>query len=184
MLFNYLGNTYTRGLPFILATLLGSGPLLFTGQVLAIRMGEFFDKLSVAEAMGDMYGKRVRILSAASGILAHFGIIAVQFQVLNRVLAFVFGLESSKGLVVFASVVAIVYSAFGGIRSVTLTDAFQFMTFSIFIPILALIIWNNLQEPGQVMRTLTTNPIFSWRNIEVESGIHVYAKPCYILFNS
>ena len=161
-LFYALANIYTTGLQFIIVTLGGTLCLLFTGQVLAVRMGEFLNNLSVAEAMGDLYGQTVRIIAAISGIIGRIGGIAIQFQVIDRMLTLLLGFQG-PGVTTAAAAIVILYSAFGGIRSVTITDVFQFITFSIFIPILALIIWNNLKDPGQVVHTLTTNPIFSFK---------------------
>ena len=79
-------------------------------------------------------------------------------------LTLILGIEGPAVTVVAAAIV-IGYSAFGGVRAVTITDVFQFITFSIFIPILALIVWNNLKSPGQVAHTLASNPMFSFREI-------------------
>ena len=46
-------------------------------------------------------------------------------------LTFMLGFQGPIVTVV-AAIIVIVYSAFGGIRSVTITDVFQFITFSIF----------------------------------------------------
>ena len=182
-LFYALANIYTTGLQFIIVTLGGTIGLLFTGQVLAVRMGEFLNNLSVAEAMGDLYGQVVRIITAISGILTSIGSIAVQFQIIGKMLTFLLGFQGPKTIVV-AAIIVIGYSAFGGIRSVTITDIFQFITFSILIPILALIIWNNLKDPGQVVHTLTTNPIFSFRgSSRLESRIHGCSRLTDLLYD-
>ncbi|MEM7055517.1 MAG: HD domain-containing protein [Bacteroidota bacterium] len=163
-LFYALAQIYTTGLLFIIASLGGTICLLFTGQVLAVRMGEFLNNLSVAEAMGDLYGPSVHFMTVLNGILRSIGQAAIQFTVIAKMLTLLLGFQG-PGVTIFAAAIVIFYSAFGGIRSVTLTDVFQFTTFSIFIPILALIVWNNLKDPGQVVQTLTTNPIFSLRGV-------------------
>ncbi|WP_044282713.1 sodium:solute symporter family transporter [Candidatus Amoebophilus asiaticus] len=159
-MFYGLQNIYKDGLQFVIPLLGSTLCLLFTGQVLAIRMGEFLNNLSVAEAMGDLYGPIVRVITAISGILKSIGSIAIQFQVIAKMLNLLFGIEETWAIIAAASIV-ILYSAFGGIRSVIITDLFQFIAFVIFIPILGLIVWNHIKNPGQVLSTLTTNPIFS-----------------------
>ena len=104
------------------------------------------------------------MITAMSGALSAIGWIAIQFQIIGRMLTLILGFQGPAATVVAAAIV-IGYSAFGGVRAVTITDVFQFITFSIFIPILALIVWNNLKSPGQVVDTLTTNPIFSLRRV-------------------
>ncbi|MHB9148126.1 MAG: sodium:solute symporter family transporter [Candidatus Amoebophilus sp.] len=66
---------------------------------------------------------------------------------------------------VVAAGVVIIYSVFGGIRAITFTDVIQFFTFGTFIPILALVIWNQLKDPHQVITLLNTNPNFSWSQV-------------------
>jgi Na+/proline symporter len=161
-MFYGLQNVYTNGFLFIIPMLGGSLCLLFTGKVLAVRMGEFLNNLTVAEAMGDMYGTIVRVITAISGILGVMGYIAVQFQVIGKMLTFLLNLEGPT-VTIAAATVVILYSAFGGIRSVLITDVLQFIVFSIFIPILALVVWNHLKNPALVGNTLTNNPIFSFK---------------------
>jgi len=163
-MFYALKNIYTSGLQFIIVTTGGTLCLLFTGQVLAVRMGEFLNKLSVAEAMGSLYGSVVRFVTAVCGILGAMGYIAVQFQVMAKMLTLLLGFKGPSVTIAAASIV-IFYSAFGGIRSVLITDLLQFIIFSIFIPILALVVWNHLKNPTQVATTLATNPIFSFKEV-------------------
>jgi Na+/proline symporter len=155
-----LQNIYTSGLQFMIPLLGSTICLLFTGRVLAIRMGEFLHNLSVAEAMGDLYGKHVRMVTAISGILGAIGYMAIQFQVIAKMITFILGVKG-PGVTIAAASVVILYSAFGGIRSVTITDVFQFIAFSIFIPILGLVVWNHLKDPSRVIHTLATHPVFS-----------------------
>lgn len=69
LLFYALENVYTQGLSFFIVLMGGTIGLLLTGQVLAMRMGEFLNNIFVAEAMRDLYGKAVQIITAISGIL-------------------------------------------------------------------------------------------------------------------
>ncbi|MEM7382821.1 MAG: sodium:solute symporter family protein [Bacteroidota bacterium] len=164
VMFYGLGRTYNTGLYFAIALSAASLGLLITGRFLVVRMGEFLNNLSVAEAMGDLYGKTVRIATALSGIALSIGGVAIQFQVIGKMLTLIFGFQGPEVTVAAASIV-ILYSAFGGIRSVTITDVFQFITFGVFIPVLSLIVWNNLQDPDLVVHTLTTNPMFDPRAV-------------------
>jgi len=163
-MFYGLQNTYTSGLQFIIPLLGTTLCLLLTGQVLAVRMGEFLNNFSVAEAMGSLYGPIVRIITAISGILGSVAYIAIQFQVISKMLTLLLGFKGPEVTIAAASIV-ILYSAFGGIRSVIITDVLQFIVFSIFIPILALVVWNHLKNPGKVADTLVANPIFNFGDV-------------------
>ena len=71
--------TYNNGLYFIIA------------YFYAPRMKEFLGKLSVAEVMGSVYGKNVRIITAISGIIPAIGNIAIQFSIFTILLNYLFG---------------------------------------------------------------------------------------------
>jgi Na+/proline symporter len=161
-MFYALQNIYSKGLQFIIVTMGGTISLLVTGQVLAKRMGEFLDNLSIAEAMRDLYGKAAQIITVISGVICGLGWIAIQFKVVGKMIGFLLGIADGPWLTVAAAVIVTFYSAFGGVRSVTITDIFQFITFSICVPILALIIWNQLEDPSRVAEILEHSPLFSW----------------------
>ena len=71
-LFRALETTYTKGLYYILPILGAPIGLWLSGQ-LVVRMSQFLNNVSVAEALGDLYGKRVQIITALSGIMAKTG---------------------------------------------------------------------------------------------------------------
>lgn len=153
-----LENTYTSGLYFLIPL---SGMLLqlWLNGRLAIRMGEFMNHVSVAEAMGSMYGKTVQIITALSGIMAKTGFMAIQFKIIARVLVVLFNMESHLATIMSASIV-IFYSAFGGIKAVTFTDILQFFTFGAVLPALALVIWNSVKNSSDITATLADYPMF------------------------
>lgn len=156
-------NIYIHGMYYILARLGQPIGMMITG-LLATRMTEFLNYTSVAEAMGGMYGKKVRIISALSGIFGRVGLTVLQFKVMSKMLPIFLGVESATTTFLAASVV-IAYSVLGGIRAVTLTDVFQFFACGTILPILTLAIWNNLQDPTHVVITLTTHPAFDVREL-------------------
>lgn len=157
-----LAKIYTEGWYFILPFIADSFTLLLTGLWLAPRMGEFLSNLSVAEALGDLYGRVVRVITAVCGILVSIGGIAIQFRVSAKVLTAVFGMEELYATLAAAGIV-ITYAAMGGIRAVTFTDIVQFFTFGAFIPLLALIIWNGIKNPDVVAAALQASPQFNYQ---------------------
>jgi hypothetical protein len=44
-------------------------------------MAEFLGKLSIAEAMGELFGEKVRIITAISSFIGVSGIIAIQLKI-------------------------------------------------------------------------------------------------------
>ena len=163
-LYSIIENTYSQGLYFLLPLLGLPLSIWLSGQFLALRMGPFMNNLSVAEAMGDMYGKGVRVITSITAIMAKIGFTAIQFQVIGRLFSSLLHLDSSM-LTIIAAGIVLVYTSFGGVRSVTFTDVLQFFTFGLIIPILALSIWNGIQAPTQVTTTLTANPLFNLKTV-------------------
>ena len=177
-LFRHLEYTYKQGLYYIIPVLVGgAGHLLLVGRFLTLRMGEFLDTLSIAEAMGKLYGRSVRIITGVSGVLGQIPIIALQFVAMGKAINLIFGPAKvsilghtvelggvTMGIIIIAPIVTI-YAALGGIRAVTFTDVLQFLTFFVFVPILTLIVWNNFKDPNKIVHVLTTDPNFSFKNV-------------------
>lgn len=157
-------NTYISGLYFIIPLFVI--PLHFwISSYMVMGMGEFMQHVSVAEAMGSMYGKTVQIITACSSIIARIGYIAVQFKATSKAIVLLFDIQDDWAALI-AATITVLYSAFGGIRAVTFTDVTQFLTFSISLPVLALVVWNHLKNPGQITATLN-NPIFDFGRLIV-----------------
>ncbi len=155
--------TYTNGL-YAIIVMSGTAICLFFVGLLAGRMREFLNNLSVAEAMGDLYGKTVQIVTAISGVLSIVVSVAIEFKVISKVINLIFATEGFW-VPIGAFAVVIIYSVVGGIRAITFTDIVQFFTFGAFMPILALAIWNQLKDPNQVIVLLNTHPRFDWSQV-------------------
>lgn len=126
--------TYTNGLSFIFISLAENVLCFFVIAYFFIpRMGQFLGKLSIAEAMGELYGNKVRLITAISGIIGVCGIIAIQFKVAGLVFEYLLNMPKFQGIFLIG-VVVILYSTMGGIKSVTFTDMIQFLTFGTINP--------------------------------------------------
>ncbi|WP_371218476.1 ATP-binding protein [Orientia tsutsugamushi] len=161
--------------------------LLLYVYVLIPRMQEFFGKLSSAEAMGDLYGEHIRIITAICSIIRSSTGIAMQIKVFSTMFNHFLGIDSMYATLI-SSMVVIIYSAFGGIRAVVFTDVFQSLAFGAFIPTLAILIWGMLGSWESIANTLTTNPIFDpkilldYHNINTLKyyGVFFYCiMPCF-----
>ncbi len=58
-----------------------------------------------------------------------------------------------------------VYSALGGIKSVTFTDIIQFITFYAIIPIVAYTFLNNVDNTDAITYTVLNNPLFDYKKV-------------------
>lgn len=65
-----LENTYTKGLYYIIAVIVGApAGLLITGLIIGPRMGKFLDRVSVPDVLGSYYGPDVQAISGVSAVL-------------------------------------------------------------------------------------------------------------------
>jgi len=158
--------TYTNGLSFIFISLADYiGCFLVIGYFFIPRMGQFLGKLSIAEAMGELYGNKVRLITAISGIIGVCGIIAIQFKVAGLVFEYLLNISKFQGIFLIGAVV-ILYSTMGGIKSVTFTDMIQFLTFGSIIPIMTYYFFNNLPYSyNSVVNALSNQPKYNLGNI-------------------
>jgi Na+/proline symporter/signal transduction histidine kinase len=162
--FNRITEAYNNGLYDVWATSGVAVSLLIIGYFFAPRLGEFLGKLSIADAMGGLYGNKVRVITAIAGCIAAGGIIAVQLKVAGRLIEYGFGVPSIYGVVIAACIVGF-YSSFGGIKSVTFTDILQLFTFGTIIPTLAFFIFSNLDGATNIVNMFKHNELFDYKKI-------------------
>ncbi|MCP5362972.1 MAG: ATP-binding protein [Rickettsiaceae bacterium] len=162
--YTIIAESYSKGLYFIWVVVI-SDPLclLLIGLFFAPRMAEFLGKLSIAEAMGDMFGEKVRIITAISSFIGVSGIIAIQLKIAAFVFEYV-GIPNVYGILI-AGVIVTIYSSLGGIKSVTFTDVIQFITFCAVIPIVAYILLNSVNNTNAITDTLLNNPLFDHKKV-------------------
>lgn len=128
---------YKFGLSVFILLMTQTLSLLFHGYVIAPRvLRNFSDKVSIGEIMGSLYGKIGQMLSGISSVFFCLGYLAIQVSALGHICNMFFGLPFSYG-VMAGSFIIIIYSSFGGIRSVVFTDVLQFGILIIGIPLMA-----------------------------------------------
>ncbi len=159
-----ISESYRQGIGFISITVLGNFlGVLLVGTIFAPRMSEFIGGLSIAEAMGNLYGKSVRIITAFSGFIGVSGIIAIQLKIAGALFDYALGVPVVYGVILSGAVITL-YSSLGGVKSVTFTDVIQFIFFSIMIPAIAYLLFTRV-ENKKVIDTFLTNPLFDFGSI-------------------
>lgn len=159
-----ISETYHNGLWHIVARFGDFLTLWIVGVFFAPRIGEFFGKITVAEIMNDLYGAKIRTITAISAIALSIGYVAVQIKVFSTLFSYFFGVPIGYAALI-GSFVIIVYSSFGGILSVTFTDVIQLFTFGIFIPIFAFFLWSIFGDPDAIMMIFNNNPLFDYKAV-------------------
>jgi Na+/proline symporter len=77
-------------------------------------MSEFLGKLSIAEAMNDIYGQKVRIVTSISGFVCVIGVIAVQLKIAGSIFEYILNINSLYGIILSGLIITL-YSTLGGI---------------------------------------------------------------------
>ncbi len=157
-----VAETYTQGIFFLICSLAEAVSFWLIAYFYAPRMAEFLGKLSIAEAMNDIYNNRyIRGIIAIFSTVPAIGRIAMQFLVLHTLLSLWLGMPGVYATTL-SSLIIIIYSTFGGIKSVTFTDLIQFFTFGVVTPMVAFLIWKSFENNDQIITAVITDPIFNY----------------------
>jgi SSS family solute:Na+ symporter len=91
--------------------------------------------MSVGELVGKLYGKGARIITGTLAICVSLGYVSAQISSIGYILNYFFAIPFIWGVVLGYGIV-IIYTTFGGIRSVVFTDVIQFGVMIVAIPLL------------------------------------------------
>ena len=131
------GEFYKVGITFLVINL--AQIICFFGHIYIYTpkiLREFSDKISVGEIMGELYGKPGQVMTGIAAMAQSVGYLAAQICTLGYVYTMFPGISHFWGTLI-GSAVVILYSSYGGIRSVISTDVLQFGILIVAIPIMA-----------------------------------------------
>ena len=177
-----LSETYKEGLWHIFARTGDILTLLIVGYFIAPRVKIFFGNFSVADTMGKLYGKNIKIITSIASIASTIGSVAVQIKLLSILFGYFLSFSSIYAVLI-SSFIVVIYSSFGGIKSVTFTDVVQFITFGIFLPGIAIIAWNMFDTPsGNVIKFIASSPLFDYKQVFDYHDLKFYASLALFLY--
>jgi len=159
-----IAETYNSGLYYIIPGLADTISFLVIAFFIAPRMGEFLGCLSVAEAMGKLYGNKAKSITAILGIFPAVGNVATQFIIASILLQNLIGISSLYASLLSAFIV-ICYATFGGIKSVTFTDMIQFLTFGVIIPTIAIAVFQNISGSSAIFGYLANSELYEIKDV-------------------
>lgn len=108
---------------------------IFMAFFIVPRMNKFYEMISVGDIMNRFYGKPGGIITGIAGIILALGYVAAQVSAIGYCFYIFLDMSYILGTLIGCGIV-ILYSAFGGIKAVTATDAIQFILMITMIPIL------------------------------------------------
>jgi Na+/proline symporter len=109
--------------------------ILFIAWVIAPKMERFTDSITLGDLMGQFYGKYGRLITGWASLGYTIGLVGMQVVSLGYVYEFL-GLQNKWGMFLGGSIL-VIYSAIGGIKSITITDIIQFVILIIVVPLIA-----------------------------------------------
>lgn len=109
---------------------------LLVGKFIVPKMVPFIHKISQGEVMEEMYGPQSRIITGFTGFVSSACYVAMQVVALGYILQNFLGIDRKVGILLGGTIV-VLYSSFGGIKAITITDVVQFIMLVILVPVLA-----------------------------------------------
>ena len=124
------------GLVSSLAPLGTATMFLYAGAFIVPKMLRFYRCITLGDMMHELYGLQGGIITGIIGGVYTIALVGVQVLALGAICQSLLGwrTEWSIGL---GGAILILYASWGGVKSVTITDVFQFIVFVIIIPIIA-----------------------------------------------
>lgn len=145
---------YSFGFLYFLAFFGMAFNRLLVGYYLAPRMTFFSKKYTtLPQIMEEYYGPLGLHLTALSAILVSVGSVGTQTFVLSHILSHFLGISAFWGALMGCGVL-LVYSSFGGMRSVIATDILQFSLILTLIPLLLTTLTSDVGGGAQVIHSL------------------------------
>ncbi len=108
--------------------------LILISLFVAPKVAKFSGCISAGDVMQKNFGKTGKIIAGILGALVCIGILGAQVGAMGAVFETFSPLTFEQGVIVGCSIV-IVYTSFGGMKAVVVTDVIQFLMLVIFIPL-------------------------------------------------
>ncbi len=150
-----VGKSYSMGLVFILSMFLIPVGWFIMAHLLANNLKFFHQKqfLTLGEIMEHWYGKTGRWLTSVCAIAFTLGITAGGSIAIGKLFHYFFGINETLAMILALGIVTL-YSVLGGIKTVAITDVFQFLIFFIALPIACAIGYNNIGGYQNIINSL------------------------------
>ena len=159
---SFIGPGYTIGLSehgynfglFSFFVFLGfSIQTILVGQFIAPKLRKYKGAFTVGDIIGFHYGKLARIITGIISVLFGAGLVGVVALASGNLLNNVFEIEPEIGIIV-STLIVVLYSFIGGMRTVVFTDIFQFLMLSIAMSILLFAIFTNVDSIESITANL------------------------------
>jgi SSS family solute:Na+ symporter len=135
----FVGRGFKSGFLFLGIGLAYSAQNILVGLLIAPRLRALKDCHTLGDAIGQKYDRKCQIVAGIISVSVCTFFAAVMAHAGGVVINDIFGLPNWSSVVVVVGVTAL-YTTFGGLRASVITDAFQFTTFAILLPVTLLFV--------------------------------------------
>ncbi len=134
----FVGKGYENGFLFLGIGLAYSLQNILVGVLVAPRLRALPDCHTLGDVIGQKYGRRCHVLAGVISVVICAGFASVMAKAGGVVFSNVFGLPLWSGVIITVGITTL-YTASGGLRASVITDAFQFTSFAILLPVVLLL---------------------------------------------
>lgn len=135
----FVGRGFKSGFLFLGIGLAYSIQNILVGLLIAPRLRALKDCHTLGDAIGQKYDRKCQVVAGLISVGLCAGFAAVMARAGGVVVNDIFGLPNWSSVVVVVGITAL-YTTFGGLRASVITDAFQFSTFAILLPVTLLFV--------------------------------------------
>ena len=135
----FVGRGFKSGFLFLGIGLAYAIQNILVGLLIAPRLRALKNCHTLGDAIGQKYDRKCQIVAGIISVSVCTFFAAVMAHAGGVVLNDIFGLPNWSSVIVVVGITAL-YTTFGGLRASVITDAFQFSTFAILLPIMLLLV--------------------------------------------
>jgi Na+/proline symporter len=132
---------YAEGIIKVFSILSYSIMFTLTGFFILPKLASFKNCLTLGDLTATFYGETSGIIAGILGFITAVCRAAIDLIVLGIICETLLGIKASWGIIA-GSIILGIYSAHGGIRSVTSMDVFQFLVLFVILPMIVYITFN------------------------------------------
>jgi len=135
----FVGKGFKTGFLFLAIGLAYSLQNILVGLFVAPRLRALKNCHTLGDVIGQKYDSKCQVIAGIISVGLCAGFATVMAHAGGLVLSDTFGLPNWIAVVIIVAITAL-YTTFGGLRASVITDAFQFTTFAILLPIILLFV--------------------------------------------
>jgi SSS family solute:Na+ symporter len=139
---------FNHGTVYLLTTVGLVVQLLLMSEIIVKKFAPYMGLLTVGDIMEKMYNKNAKIITGFFGVVISVSFLGSQIAALGYFMTAIFDINMMNAVILSYGIV-VVYSSFGGIKSVATTDVFQFIVIVLMVPTLVYLSmdYHKISEP-------------------------------------